>query len=161
LAAAVLHVDRSPERVLEIECGAGEGVLFLAREFPSARVRGVDRSARQVRAASGRVGLDPEGRVVFKPGAPSSLPYPDDFFDLVVQVDGRLAPAESARVLRPGGHLVLARSRRSSGPLGLAARLLRRRLARQGFEQLTSEEAGDGRFLVALLRGPGRAARTI
>src|SRR5690348_18492756 len=37
LAAAVLRVPRDPERVLEIGCGEGDGVLFLAREFPRAR----------------------------------------------------------------------------------------------------------------------------
>ena len=45
LAAAVLRVVPAPERVLEVECGEGEGVLFLAREFPVARVRGVDSSS--------------------------------------------------------------------------------------------------------------------
>ena len=89
LAAAVLHVAPAPERVLEIECGAGDATLFLAREYPTARVRGVDRSEENVRAATARIGLDPEGRVAFKVGGPRSLPYPDDFFDLVVEVDGR------------------------------------------------------------------------
>ncbi|HMI80174.1 MAG TPA: class I SAM-dependent methyltransferase, partial [Solirubrobacterales bacterium] len=77
LAAAVLHVG-DPERILQVECGDGEGALFLAREFPSARVRGVDRSAAAVRRAAGRVGLDPEGRIAFKQGAPRDLPFPGD-----------------------------------------------------------------------------------
>jgi SAM-dependent methyltransferase len=156
LAAAVLHVDPPPERVLEVECGEGDGALFLAREFPTARVRGVDRSPQQVRAATARVGLDPEGRVAFKTGSPSDLPYPDDFFDLVVQVDGRPAVAETARVLHPGGHLVLARSQGLSRSRGIAAWALRRHLRRRGFELIETAAAGDGSFSVARLRGRGR-----
>ena len=75
LAAAVLHVG-DPERILEVESGTGEGALFLSREFPSARVRGVDRSARAIREAASRIGLDPEGRVAFKQGGPRRLSVP-------------------------------------------------------------------------------------
>ncbi len=134
LAAAVLHVP-PPERALEIGFGEGDGVLFLAREFPAARVRGVDRSAEAVRRAVARVGLDPEGRVAFKQGKARSLPYPDEMFDLVVQTHGALWVGEVVRVLRPGGHLVYVDAPRwswlRSRPRGLA-----RGLARQGFEQL-------------------------
>jgi ubiquinone/menaquinone biosynthesis C-methylase UbiE len=152
LAAAVLHVG-SPERILQIECGEGDGALFLAREFPSARVRGVDRSAEAIRRAGARVGLDPEGRIAFKQGGPRSLPFPADQFDLLAAIDARPAPAEAARVLRPGGFLVLAASRRPEVPSGLRGKLLRRRLARLGFEPIWSEQAGDGSFLVARLKG--------
>jgi ubiquinone/menaquinone biosynthesis C-methylase UbiE len=152
LATAALRVS-PPERVLEIECGDGDGVLFLAREFPTARVRGVDRSADLVRGATARIGLDPEGRVAFKQGRPSALPYPGDFFDLVVAVDDRPDVAEVARVLRPGGHLILARSRGEDPLAGLSGRLARRRLARHGVELLESAPAGDGSFSVGRLRG--------
>jgi len=152
LAAAALHVGTAPERVLEVECGEGDGALFLAREFPAARVRGVDRSEARARAATARVGLDPEGRVAFKVGRPGALPFPDDFFDLVAQVDGRPPVAEIARVLRPGGQLILARSR-DSGSAGLGAWLLRRRLSRRGIELTAAAAAGDGSFSVGRLRG--------
>jgi SAM-dependent methyltransferase len=155
LAAAALSVSPAPERILEIECGDGDGALFLAREFPAARVRGVDRSADLVRAATARVGLDSEGRVVFKRGRPSALPYPSDFFDLVAVVDGRPRVAEIARVLRPGGHLILARSRGGDPLDGLGGRLARWRLSRHRLEILKSAEAGDGSFSVARLRGEG------
>jgi SAM-dependent methyltransferase len=160
LAAAVLRVSPPPERVLEIECGDGDGALFLAREFPAARVRGVDRAADRVRAATARVGLDPEGRVAFKQGRPGALPYPSDFFDLVVAVDGRPRVAEIARVLRPGGHLILACRRGDDALGGVAGRLARWRLARHGVELLESAEAGDGSFSVARLRedDPAHAA---
>lgn len=107
LATAVLRVPGRPERALEVECCKGDGALFLAREFPAARVRGVDASAKAIEEAVTRVGLDPEGRVAFKRGDPRRLPYPDGFFDLVAQTRGKLHPAEVARVLRPDGYLIL------------------------------------------------------
>ncbi len=155
LAAAVLHVG-APERVLDVACGDGEAALFLSREFPRARIRGVDPSARAVRAASARVGLDPEGRIAFKPGRPRALPFPDEHFDLLTFLDATPAAKESARVLRTGGYLVLAATA-SAVPAG---RLLRRGLARHGFEPLRREPAGTGGFAVYRLTdgGPGTAA---
>jgi ubiquinone/menaquinone biosynthesis C-methylase UbiE len=156
LAAAVLHVP-VPERALAVECGEGEAALLIAREFPAARVRGVDSSPARIREASARVGLDPEGRVAFKVGKRSDLPYPDGFFDLVAQVDGRPAAAEIVRVLRSGAHLILARSQ----PPGFAGevrdRWLRRRLSRHGIVPVHSAQAGNGNFFVGRL-GDGDAS---
>lgn len=160
LAAAVLHVG-SPERILEVECGEGDGALFLAREFPSARVRGADRSAAAIRAATAKVGLDPEGRVAFKQGAPRSLPFPADHFDLVAALDARPGAAEAARVLRPGGFLALALSDKEEALGGLGGRLYRRRLLRLEFEPIWSEAAGDGGFAVFRLRGGGPVAGSL
>ena len=157
LAAATLRVGE-PERVLEVGCGEGDGTLVLAREFPRARVRGVDASATAVRCAQARVGLDPEGRVAFKLGSPRALPFPDQFFDLVALLDTRPHPPEVARVLRPGGHLIVAHSRRQPRQLGLGRGLLWRRLARHGIELLESTAAGDGSFSVGRHRDPARPA---
>jgi 23S rRNA (guanine745-N1)-methyltransferase len=143
LASAVLRVPGRPERILEVGCGEGEGVLFLAREFPSARVRGVDRSAEAIHTATGRVGLDPEGRVAFKRAGVRSLPYPDGFFDLVVHSRGPLLAGELARVLRGGGCLLLI------GP----RRVLRPRLARRGLVLAETGEAGGVPFQLARLGG--------
>lgn len=147
LAAAVLRVPGRPERILEIGCGGGDGVLFLAREYPSARVRGLDASERAIRGAVARVGLDPEGRVAFKRGRLRSLPYPDRFFDLVAQAGGRLHPGEIARVLRPGGHAILIEE----------WRWLEWRLGGHGFVPVASGEAGGERFHVLRLDADERA----
>ncbi len=155
LAAAALRVGRSPERVLVVDCGDGEAALFLAREFPRARVRGVDASEAMVRKATARVGLDPEGRVAFKVGNAAALPYPDDFFDLIAQLDARPSAGEIARVLRPGGYLILARSGRPRGPLRETPGRLRRQLARHNIEQVEVADAGDGNFFVGRLGGGG------
>jgi ubiquinone/menaquinone biosynthesis C-methylase UbiE len=145
LAAAVLHLPGRPERILEIGCGGGDGVFFLAREFPAARVRGVDASAEAIREAVARVGLDPEGRVAFKQGSSRALPYPDEFFDLVAQVGGRLRAGEIARILRPGGHLVLVGE----------WRWLDWRLGGHRFDPVESREVEGERFHVLRLHGGG------
>jgi ubiquinone/menaquinone biosynthesis C-methylase UbiE len=131
LATAVLDVP-VPERALVCGCGNGEPVLFLAREFPSARVRGTDPSAERVRAASARVGLDPEGRVAFKQARPRQLPFPDGLFDLVVVFEGRPPAGEIARVMGPEARLIVV----SPPPRGWIARarqrLWQRRLPQPG-----------------------------
>jgi ubiquinone/menaquinone biosynthesis C-methylase UbiE len=145
LAAAVLVLAERPERILEIGCGSGDGVLFLAREFPAARVRGVDPSADAIRAAVARVGLDPEGRVAFKQGSPRRLPYPADFFDLVAQTGGRLHPGAIAKALRPGGRLILIGEWRR----------LEWRLGSHGFVAIEHGTVEGERFHVARLQDEG------
>jgi ubiquinone/menaquinone biosynthesis C-methylase UbiE len=129
LATAVLDVP-VPERALVFGCRDGEPVLFLAREFPSARVRGVDPSAERVRAASARVGLDPEGRVAFKQSKSRRLPFPDDFFDLVVIFEGHPAAGEITRVMRLEADLIIVSPPSAGGLSGVREWLWRRRLAR-------------------------------
>jgi ubiquinone/menaquinone biosynthesis C-methylase UbiE len=153
LAVAVLRVGK-PERILVVGCGEGEAAFFLAREFPAARVRGLDRDEGAVRRAAARIGLDPEGRVAFKTGSPRNLPFPDDGCDLLVVLDAPPAPAEAARVLRPGGRLLLV-STRGAPANGWRERLLWRRLARHGIEAVESTRAGEGGYSLARLRDRG------
>lgn len=150
LAAAALHVG-SPERVLQVGCGDGDGALFLAREFPTARIRGIDADPDLVHAATARIGLDPEGRVAFKVGGPRKIPYPDDNFDLVAALDTRPKAAELARVLHPGGHLILVATHGAPFGRGPAAWWFARGLRSRGFETLANERAGSGSFVVARL----------
>jgi ubiquinone/menaquinone biosynthesis C-methylase UbiE len=153
LAAAVLYVDRAPERVLDVGCGTGEGALFLTREFPQARVRGVDLSAEMIAAAISKVGLDPEGRIAFKVGDAAALPYPDDSFDLVAQLNMPPFFDELARVLRPGGHAIVASSWGPGTPFYTRPRLLCWKFLQRGIEQVAHGDAGAGTFYVGRLTG--------
>ncbi len=150
LAAAVLRVP-VPERALVVGCGDGEPALFLAREFPAARVRAVDPAESTIRQAQARVGLDPEGRIAFKQASPGGLPYPDDFFDLLAHLGGRVSPREAARVLRSGGHLILAPLDPPRFFPAARGRLLGARLERHGFVLVHDAWAGDGKFTVVRL----------
>lgn len=151
LAVAALRIAR-PERILVVEPGDGDGALFLAREFPTARVRGVSRDPDSIRTATARIGLDPEGRVAFKLATRRALPFPDALFDLVVVTEAPVRTGELARVLRAGGELLLVHPDRHRAPRGFRARLLARRLAGRGFEPLEAATAGDGDFSVHRLR---------
>src|SRR3954454_8936592 len=155
LAAAVLHVAPSPERVLDVGCGTGTGALFLAREFPQARVRGVDISEEMVAEAVRKVGLDPEGRIAFKVGDAAALPYPDQSFDLVTQLNMPPFFDEIVRVLRPGGYAIVASSWGSRTPYYTRPALLRWKSLQRGVEPVEVGEAGAGNFYAGRLRDEG------
>ncbi len=150
LAAAVLHVP-APERALLVGCGDGDAAFFLAREFPTARIRAVDRSAEAVGAAQARAGLDPEGRLVFKLASGRRLEFPAAHFDLIVLLDSWVAAGELARVLRAGGDLIVANTKPPAISSLWHTRRLHARLARRGFDVRREEDAGSGNFVIAHL----------
>ena len=100
--------DRSAVRLLEIGCGPGANVWFMAREGFS--VSGIDCSATAIRKAGER--LAKEGlRADLRVGDNASLPWPSNTFDGVLEnvslcCNGsesiRAALAEVRRVLKPG-----------------------------------------------------------
>ena len=101
--------DRRAVRILEIGCGTGANLWFLAREGFTAV--GLDGSAVGIGQAKDRFakeGLPVELHV----GDAMNLPFPDDSFDAVLDVeclcanslkDTRRILDEARRVLKPGG----------------------------------------------------------
>ncbi len=83
---------------------------MLAERYPeSTKLDGIDPAPNMIAAASA-IG----GRTAFSVGVAEHLPYPDGAFDLVVSTtsfdhwaDQEAGLHECARVLAPGGHLVL------------------------------------------------------
>jgi ubiquinone/menaquinone biosynthesis C-methylase UbiE len=149
LAAAVTRVARKPERVLDIGTGTGEAALFAAREFPTARVRGVDLSEEMIREAKAKVGLDPEGRIAFRVADAARLPYDDESFDLVTQLNMPPFFAEIARVLRPGGSAIVAASWGDATPFYTPPAVLERGFRRAGLTGFEQGSAGEGTWFVA------------
>ena len=148
LASAVLEVDRSPERILDIGCGTGSATVFLAREFPRATIRGVDISPAMIHEARKKVGLDPEARIAFREGDASQLPFPDAGFDLVTQNNMPVFFGEISRVLRPGGYVVIASSLGRRTPFSTPESLIRRKFRRHGIVTTGTGAAGAGTWLV-------------
>jgi SAM-dependent methyltransferase len=149
LAAGLLKVRPEPERALDIGTGLGDAALLVAREFPHARVRGVDLSEEMVRRAQARIGLDPEGRVAFKVADASRLPFEDDSFDLVTQLNVPPFFSEIARVLRPGGFVLIAASWGERTPFYTPDSVLRRGFRRAGLESAEVGQSGRGSYFLA------------
>jgi SAM-dependent methyltransferase len=99
-------------RVLDIACGTGNAAIPLARR--GAMVTGLDMTPHLLEEARARAAC--EGlRIRFDEGFAEMLPYPDGSFDVLVSMFGIMfsplpatVAAEMARVLRPGGRLILA-----------------------------------------------------
>ncbi|MDP9793254.1 ubiquinone/menaquinone biosynthesis C-methylase UbiE [Catenuloplanes nepalensis] len=98
-------------RLLDVGSGNGEVARELSALLPEAEVTAVDHSADAVATASG---LHDGSRVSYEVGDAYALPYPDGHFDgvrseRVLQhlAEPDRAVAEMARVLRPGGRLLL------------------------------------------------------
>jgi SAM-dependent methyltransferase len=147
LSAAALHVSE-PERVLDVGTGTGAGALLLAREFPRASVRGVDISDEMIRSAQQKIGLDPEGRVAFRVADAASLPFGDESFDLVAQLNMPPFFTEIDRVLRPGGHVIVASSWGSDTPFYTPDAVLERGFRRRGIEPAANGDVQHGTYWV-------------
>ncbi len=112
-AELAVSVAATPRRVLDVGCGTGYLLRMLAARYPQAvELAGIDAAPAMILAA--RQGAD-DPRLRFTVGTAERLPWPDDAFDLVVSTtsfdhwaDQLAGLRECARVLAPGGHLVLA-----------------------------------------------------
>lgn len=108
--------DRAQVRLLEVGSGAGANLWFMARE--GFCVHGLEGSETAVRLTQERLDREcPDWRQAggqVRVGDMVRLPYPDEFFDAVLDVvavcycgfeDAGRVYAELARVTKPGGRL--------------------------------------------------------
>jgi ubiquinone/menaquinone biosynthesis C-methylase UbiE len=129
--AIVLANIQPGEQVLDVGCGTGTLALEAARHVgTSGRVIGIDPSLEQIaraRAKAARRRLPLE----FQIGVIEQIPFPDQAFDVVFSTLmmhhlpdplKRQGLAEIARVLRPGGRLIIADFTRKQERQGRAAR---------------------------------------
>ncbi len=102
----------APSRVLDLGCGTGYLLRTLADRYPDAeQLVGIDAAPEMVKTAGAAAA---DGRITFAVGVAEHLPYPDETFDLIVSTtsfdhwsDQQAGLSECARVLHPGGRLVL------------------------------------------------------
>ena len=152
------------EHVLDVGCGTGTLALEVARRVGRAgRVVGIDPGSQQIaraRAKAARRNAPTE----FQTGVIEQLAFPNQMFDVVfstLMMHHLPAPlkrqglAEIARVLKPGGRLVIADFTHKQQRTGQAARFhaggsrihdLAALVSDAGFEQGETEEMQPPRF---------------
>lgn len=139
---------RPDDRILEVGPGTGYYTGTVADALESGSLHAVDVQPRMVGDLRGRLRTAGRDDVAPVAGDVQNLPYPDECFDAAFLVlvlgevpDQDRALAELARVLRPGGRLVVGEL--LPDPHYVTRRSLRRRARRQG---LRLEERRDSRL---------------
>ena len=114
-----MQVNFHGKEVLEVSCGHGGGASYLTRTQRPAKYTGLDLNASGIEFCKKR---HPVGNLDFVQGDAENLPFPDNSFDVVINVEAsHCYPdfprflAEVARVLRPGGYFLYADFRFSDG----------------------------------------------
>ncbi len=152
------------DAVLDVGCGTGTLAMEVQRRVGRAgRVAGVDPGTQQIaraRAKAARRNVP----ISFQIGVIEQLPFPDQTFDVVLSTLmmhhlpaplKRQGLAEIARVLKPGGRLVIADFTHKKERAGQAARFhaggsrmqdLVALVSDAGFEQVETEEMRPPRF---------------
>ena len=142
-------------RVLDVGTGTGLGAFAIASRFPDADVVGVDLSEDMVAEARRKAPPELAVRVRFEQADAARLPFVDESFDLVAL--GNMIPFfdELARVLAPGGTLLVAFSSGPGTPIYVPFERLRAELERRGFAHFAEFAAGAGTALLARKPVPG------
>lgn len=162
--AVTLARMRPGERALDVGCGTGTLALDVARRVgTTGHVVGIDPSSEQIARARAKAARRHEP-VEFQLGAIERLPFPDQTFDVVFStlmmhhLPGplkRQGLAEIARVLKPGGRLVIADFMPKKERQGRAARFhaggsdlrdLETLVRDAGFSQVEMESLRPTRF---------------
>jgi ubiquinone/menaquinone biosynthesis C-methylase UbiE len=144
-----------PRRVLDVGTGTGLGAFAIAARFPDADIAGVDLSEDMVAEARRKTPPELAGRIRFEQADAAHLPFAEESFDLVAL--GNMIPFfdELARVLAPGGTLLVAFSSGPETPIYVPFDRLRAELGLRGFAHFAEFAAGSGTALLARKPAPG------
>lgn len=114
-ATATQAGDLTGKRVLEVGCGHGGGASYLTRTHRPASYTGLDLNSAGIEFCRKRHQIP---NLDFVSGNAEDLPFPDESFDAVINVESShcyphldVFLDEVARVLTPGGHFLYTDSR--------------------------------------------------
>jgi ubiquinone/menaquinone biosynthesis C-methylase UbiE len=106
------QIDLTGKKVLECSCGHGGGASYIMRTFSPAEYTGLDYNPDGVAYCNAHHKLP---GLTFVHGNAEDLPFPDNSFDAIVNVEASHAYpnlekflSEVNRVLKPGGSLLYA-----------------------------------------------------
>jgi SAM-dependent methyltransferase len=151
LAEALDRLDVSPRSVLDLGCGTGTATIALAERYPDAWVTGLDVSTPMIAEAT-RKASAAGSSARFDIGRLQATGLPSESADLVVLLNAPPAFDEIHRLLRPGGHVVVAASRGSRTAFYSSAKRLERGFRRRAMRTVAHGGVPPGEFYVAAKR---------
>lgn len=158
MIAACNRLEAEPTTILDLGTGTGAGAMLLGRRFPEAQIVGVDIAKAMIEEARARRPDQVAERVAFVVADAASLPYGPGSFDLITLLNVPPFVEELVRVLRKGGHVIVADSFGPQTPSHIPSEALRRAFERRGIEVIAKGKAAAGLFLVGRRRiDAGRA----
>jgi ubiquinone/menaquinone biosynthesis C-methylase UbiE len=130
-----------PGRILDLGTGTGVVAVALSGRYPEAEVAGIDISRRMIEEARRKLSPELAARVGFEVGDASELLFTDGEFELVVLSNMIPFFDELARIVAPGGTLVLSFSKGAGTPIYVPPERLREELGRRGFAEFAEFSA--------------------
>ncbi|APX71376.1 demethylmenaquinone methyltransferase [Companilactobacillus allii] len=110
---ATSMITNHPKRILDLCCGTADWTILLGKQFPLARVSGMDFSQEMLKIGQSKVGQSGLENVELLAGDAMDLTFRDESFDVVTigfglrnVPDANKVLQEIYRVLKPGGQVV-------------------------------------------------------
>jgi SAM-dependent methyltransferase len=147
IVEAMKHVEREPDRALDIGTGTGAGAFFLADRYPSAAVTGIDLSEAMIAAANDKAAS--RGSNARFEAADIATYRPAERFDLVLMLNMPPFFAQVADLVAPGGYVVSIASRGPATPFYTPSSTLERGFARRGLPTVAADASGPATYHVA------------
>lgn len=108
LERGLRNIPLVPEKILDICTGTGAAAIEASSVFPVSKIEGVDQAEEMLDIAREKVNNLDIKNIVFTLGNAMELEYDDASFDLVITSNAPVYLCEAARVLKPGGMILIA-----------------------------------------------------
>ncbi|MBP9690844.1 class I SAM-dependent methyltransferase [Candidatus Woesebacteria bacterium] len=105
-------INLSNKELLEVGCGRGGGIAYFAKYYKPKQIVGVDVTKQAISFCNNKYHI---ANASFREGDAQELPFPDNSFDVVINLessgnydDSQKFFREVSRVLKPGGYFAYA-----------------------------------------------------
>lgn len=146
LEAGLKAISVQPTKILDVNTGTGFVALRLRELFPTAQISATDLSEEMLKRAVSKA-QEANASIDFVRTDVAHLPFASESFDLVALHNAPPNFIEMARVLRPGGQMLVAFTAGARLPRFLLQRLLEH-VQSFGFTKIETGRAGDGLWMV-------------
>ncbi len=142
LKLGLKKIQINPSKILDLSTGTGYVAFILKRQFPLSKVIGTDLSEAMLQRARSKA-MAGKMEIEFRQADGAHLPFLENEFDLVAVQNAPFSASEALRVLRPGGHLLIAYTSGALVPHFWRKQLLAE-IEKAASVQPQTEKIGDG-----------------